>query len=401
VTTTSTKTSITGTGTGTTTKAKTVSGSFTVSGVDYAKLNSDAALKEAFEDKCRRSLADGAGSAVSHENVEITLSVPPFTVSYKMTLPHEEGSQAAARDGLLSSSLNDGLQTALQDIHGIGPVVTGDIAVSNMQVDGSTTPAPVASSTSTSLHHPQSHTLTEQPEEPEEPEGPDETGGEPGETHEGEGESEEGEEAESEGEELPESLTVYAAHLGEKVEVAAVTLRFLRPAWLVNATHAQKLAIKECVEEYIVHSLEPMEEDFGITFRVMRSTLVADGNVKLRHADSSHMTLSKCEAALADDEKKKKFTSQVNSRLGELPDGKSTTLSPADIQLDIFESTEDDFFQWDSNFDTSLDVEEFINAGRQMLGLPFGEKDLKEVFKLLDKNNDNMLTADEFFMQEA
>merc|ERR1712183_1188747 len=119
-----------------------------------------------------------------------------------------------------------------------------------------------------------------------------------------EGEAQEEEEEEGEGGEEeagPEWLEEYLLHLGEHTLIAAVTLRFADPTQEVaSLTDAERIPVKESIEEYILRAVNPEEEDLGITFRTLRGNLVANGRVKLPRG----LTLSACEAALRDAEAK-------------------------------------------------------------------------------------------------
>lgn len=256
------------------------------------------------------------------------------------------------------------------------------------------TPEPIVSSVpiTTSLHHQQPETSIEEAHAGEESEASEEAE----ESEEGEAQEEEEEEGEGGEEEAgPEWLEEYLLHLGDHTLIAAVTLRFRTPQLADSLTDAGRVPVKESIEEYILRAVNPEEEDLGITFRTLRGNLVANGRVKLPRG----LTLSACEAALRDAEAKQTLVDQINRRL--TGGGSAAGLTPDQIDVDVFESTSDDFFRWDVNLDTTLEFSEFLLASDEMLGLHYNHEKAEEVFTHLDINHDHRLSADEFFVQSG
>merc|ERR1712187_537007 len=113
---------------------KTVSGSFKITGMNYANLNANATLKGLVETQCQTTIAAKAGTAAS--NVVVTLSQGSVVVNYVITIAESSASgvasalQAAIQTS--SNSMMDALLTALNAIDGISSAVDGTLAIADI-----------------------------------------------------------------------------------------------------------------------------------------------------------------------------------------------------------------------------------------------------------------------------
>merc|ERR1711870_124966 len=115
-------------------ETRSILGSFLVSNVDYVALNNDASLKTEFENQCKNTIAEAAGTLAS--NVQVTLSSGSVNVDYTIVQP--TNSSASARTALtsaISGSLTTDLVENLRAIPGIEAVTSGSMSVSSLVVD--------------------------------------------------------------------------------------------------------------------------------------------------------------------------------------------------------------------------------------------------------------------------
>jgi len=113
---------------------RSILGSFLVSNVDYAALNTNTSLKTEFENQCKNTIAGAAGTLAS--NVQVTLSSGSVNVDYTIVLP--TSSSASARASLtsaISGNLTTDLVDALSAIPGINAVTSGSMSVSRLVCD--------------------------------------------------------------------------------------------------------------------------------------------------------------------------------------------------------------------------------------------------------------------------
>merc|ERR1719162_723624 len=132
----------------------TVEVEFTVANVNYDDLIANAAVKAAFEDGIKTSVAAQAGNSVTKDHVSVVLSAGSVKVQATVTVP--DGADVSTLDTTLTTRAGSGVfatavAASVQAVDGISTVSSGAITASaptTVVITPSPTPAPKASQTS-------------------------------------------------------------------------------------------------------------------------------------------------------------------------------------------------------------------------------------------------------------
>lgn len=124
-----------------------ITGSFTVTNVDYAALSSDQTMTRAFVTTCQERIARGA--ATEPANVQVTLTLGSVGVNYRVTVPPSSSGavSSALTNSFSGGDLVTGIVQDLSAIPSISNFVLGSMSITNLLLPQGTEAPTTAAST--------------------------------------------------------------------------------------------------------------------------------------------------------------------------------------------------------------------------------------------------------------
>lgn len=202
------------------------------------------------------------------------------------------------------------------------------------------------------------------------------------------------------------TLAQYRSRLKNQGERAAVQI-IVRGIFFDQLSESQKEAMKQAFSKQIsqvagvdtsaVKDLEGSASAVSLerqSFVANRGALMVNCRLDLPFGKS----LDGVEAALTTESAKQRIA-QAISRIPDIQDAYDATgdLDQRSLQVGIAESSQDGFFQLDTNFNNALSPSEFALAARTYMNPPLTPEQTARAFAALDSNYDNELSNDEFF----